>query len=426
MSYYIIIGASVVIIISYFFTLLEKKKSIPGVLMLISLGIILQPFSEQLGLKDFDFVPILEILGIVGLIMIVLEASLDLDLKKRNLPLILKSFALAIILLALSTITLAGIFVSLLKMELVSALLYAIPLSIISSAIVIPSVEGLSKEKKEFMIYESAISDILGIMFFFLLIGSVEKESTGQVLLYIGGNILFTLLISAVVCFGLILLFQKIKSETKLFLFIAILLILYSIGKKLELSSLIMILFFGMILKNPKIFFRGFLKDHVNHDVLADLYKNFRIVTKESAFVVRTFFFVIFGLSLVLSSLLNFQVLFISLLILIFLFGYRWIFTMLFLGKNMYPEAFISPRGLITILLYYAIPKEYISSGFEEGILLFVILFTSVVMAVALISFSKKAVEITDSHEKLEIDDPSDTEEIKTDTLESSNEQESV
>ncbi len=252
MSYYIIIAASLIIIISYFFTLIEKKKSIPGVLMLISLGIILQLFSDRLGLKGFDFVPILEILGIVGLIMIVLEASLDLDLKRENLPLILKSFSLAIILLALSTITFAGIFMSLMEMEMIASLLYAIPLSIISSAIVIPSVEGLSREKKEFMIYESAISDILGIMFFFLLIGSVEKEGTQQVLLYIGGNILFTLLISAVVCYGLILLFQKIKSETKLFLFIAILVILYSLGKKLELSSLIMILFFWMILKNPK------------------------------------------------------------------------------------------------------------------------------------------------------------------------------
>ncbi len=321
MSYYIIIAASLIIIISYFFTLIEKKKSIPGVLMLISLGIILQLFSVRLGVKDFDFVPILEILGIVGLIMIVLEASLDLDLKRKNLPLILKSFSLAIILLALNTITFAVIFMSLMEMEMITALLYAIPLSIISSAIVIPSVEGLSKKKKEFMIYESAISDILGIMFFFLLIGSVEKEGTQQVLLYIGGNILFTLLISAVVCFGLILLFQKIKSETKLFLFIAILVILYA------------------------------------------------------------------------------------------------------LGKNMYPEAFISPRGLITVLLFYAIPKEYISPDFEEGILLFVILFTSVIMAVALIKHSKKAVdELESALEDQDVEISPEWEETKTDGSASSGE----
>lgn len=413
MSYYIIIAASLIIIISYFFTLIEKKKSIPGVLMLISLGVILQLFSAPLGLENFDFTPILEILGIVGLIMIVLDASLDLELKRDNLPLILKSFFLGLILLSLSTITFTAIFISLLKMEMISAMLYAIPLSIISSAIVIPSVEGLSKEKKEFMIYESAFSDILGIMFFFLLIGSAHKETTGEVLLFIGGNILFTLLISAVVCYGLILLFQKIKSETKLFLFIAILMIIYSVGKKLELSSLIMIMFFGMILKNPKIFFRGPLARHLKHDVLSDIYKNFKVVTRESAFVVRTFFFVIFGLSLVLSSLFSFNVLLISILLLIFMYGFRWLFTRIFLGKDMYPEAFISPRGLITILLFYAIPEEYLSVEFDEGILLFVILFTAVIMAVAMIKHSKKVdIEITEVPET-EID--IDNEKVRTD-----------
>lgn len=234
--------------------------------------------------------------------------------------------------------------------------------------------------------------------------------------MFIGGNILFTLLISAVVCYGLIILFQKIKSETKLFLFIAILMIIYSIGKKLELSSLIMILFFGMILKNPKLFFRGPLAKHLQHDVLSDIYKNFKVVTRESAFVVRTFFFVIFGLSLVLSSLFNLQVLFISLLILIFMYGFRWVFTRIFLGKNMYPEAFISPRGLITVLLFYAIPEEYLSADFEEGILLFVILFTAIIMAVALIKHSKtKVTDIVETPELAggeEVDDSEENEEV--------------
>ena len=224
MSYYIIIAASLIIVLSYFFSLLDKQRSIPSVLMLILLGIILQFFSGPMGLKEFDFLPVLEVLGIVGLIMIVLEAALDLELTRDRLPLILKSLSLALILLVLSAFTFAAIFVALLRMEFIQALIYAIPLSIVSSSIVIPSVEGLPVEKKEFMIYESAFSDILGIMVFFLLIGSIEKDGGAQIALYISGNIFFTLLISALVCYGLILLFQKIESGTKLFLFIAILL----------------------------------------------------------------------------------------------------------------------------------------------------------------------------------------------------------
>ena len=53
------------------------------------------------------------------------------------------------------------------------SLVYAVPLSIVSSAIVIPSVGSLMPEKKEFMIYEGTFSDILGIMFFYFLVENV-------------------------------------------------------------------------------------------------------------------------------------------------------------------------------------------------------------------------------------------------------------
>jgi hypothetical protein len=47
-----------------------------------------------------------------------------------------------------------------------TSLLNAIPLCIISSAIAIPSVKALSKKNKEFIIYESSLSDIIGVLFF--------------------------------------------------------------------------------------------------------------------------------------------------------------------------------------------------------------------------------------------------------------------
>ena len=54
--------------------------------------------------------------------------------------------------------------------EFIQALVYALPLSIMSSAIIIPSVANLSNYKKEFLIYESTFSDILGIMVFYMII----------------------------------------------------------------------------------------------------------------------------------------------------------------------------------------------------------------------------------------------------------------
>lgn len=52
----------------------------------------------------------------------------------------------------------------------------------------------------------------------------------------------------------------------------------------------------------------------------------------------------------------------------------------LFIGKDINPQLFIAPRGLITVLLFYAIPAEAQVAGFEMGILLYIIISTSLVM----------------------------------------------
>ena len=77
-SYNLIIIISTIIIISFLFDKIAKKTKIPSVLMLIGLGVLLQYILSFFKIDDYDFFPVLNILGIVGLIMIVLEASLEL------------------------------------------------------------------------------------------------------------------------------------------------------------------------------------------------------------------------------------------------------------------------------------------------------------------------------------------------------------
>ena len=62
---------------------------------------------DAMGIKGIDFFPILEVLGIVGLIMIVLEAALDLELKKEKWPVIWKSFTIAAFSLALTSLAIS-------------------------------------------------------------------------------------------------------------------------------------------------------------------------------------------------------------------------------------------------------------------------------------------------------------------------------
>ncbi|MDQ3071809.1 MAG: hypothetical protein M3Q97_00900 [Bacteroidota bacterium] len=51
---------------------------------------------------------------------------------------------------------------------------------------------------------------------------------------------------------------------------------------------------------------------------------------------------------------------------------------------SIFPEIFIAPRGLVTIVLYYSIPDSFKIPGFSDGILLFVILVSSTMMMLAL------------------------------------------
>jgi len=385
-SYTLIIAASLIVVLSYFFNVIAKETNIPSVLMLIITGILIKLGLEHFHIPELNLFPTLELLGIVGLIMIVLEAALDLDISRDKLPIIGKATMVALLGLLGSAFTAAMTIQYFLDVDFNHALLYATPLSILSSAIIIPSVGRLRDDKKEFMVYEGTISDILGIMMFYLILTIIESGSLKSAGADFGVSLFLTILVSIVASYLLVLLFQNITTQVKLFLLIAVLLLLYSAGKLLHLSPLLLILSFGIVFTNPKLFFVGPIKDWVDEETLGIIEKEFHIVTIEMAFIVRTFFFVVFGMTITLSSILNWNVMIISMLIIILLYVVRVILLRIFVGKDLLPELYIAPRGLITILLFYAIPKSAQLDNFDSGILLFIILITSFVMTFGLVA----------------------------------------
>ena len=327
-----IIAICIIIIFSHQFNWISKMSNIPSVLMLILLGIGIRFGLDYLKIGVGNYLTdILVVIGIIGLIMIVLEAALELELAKEKRPLIAKSFFVAFFSLGICIALITWIFNTYLIDNLFSALLYSIPISVVSSAIVIPSVGSLVKTSKEFLIYESTFSDILGIMIFFYLLGSIEKSSASEIIVLISLNVAITIIVSVIVGYLMVLLLEKLKSQVKLFLLIAVLVLLYSIGKLMHFSSLIMILVFGMILNNSSIFFAGKLKSLINLESLKEVQNDFHILTMESAFFIRTFFFVIFGMTLELKSLIDLKAAIISLAIVTGIFLIRFIVMKIFL-----------------------------------------------------------------------------------------------
>lgn len=396
----IIVSLSVCIVLSYFFNEIAKRTNVPSVLMLIVAGVIVGQLLNFFPQYNVDFFPHLKVLGTIGLIMIVLEGALDLELTKEKRGLIGKATMLAVLGIIGSVLFIAPIFHFLLNMDAGLSLLYATPLAVISSAIVIPSVMSLNDYDKELLIYESCISDIIGIMIFNLILSIMQTQEVGGSIADFSVEFLVTILVSFVIGIGLVLLFKFLNAKVKLFFFISILILIYAFGKMMHLSPLVMILMFGLILKNHSLFFIGPLKNLMTRMEFKKMENDFHIISRETAFVLRTFFFIVFGLTIDLLSLVNFEVLVVSLMVFIGIYLVRILLLKVFAKQGTQVLEYVAPRGLITILLFYSIPEDLISNSFQPGVILWVIILTSIYMTFGLIRRAKEPIE-TEAQEEL-------------------------
>lgn len=382
-AYFILTALSVMVVLSYFFNYLASKVKIPSVLLLILSGLGLQYISVYFGIKVPATGKLLEILGIAGLIFIVLEASLDLHLERSKLKLIGRAFIAALGLLALTSALIALLFVYYYETTFRLALLHAIPLSVISSAIAIPSVASMDPEKKEFVIYESTFSDILGIIAFNYILGSYSPDSVS--IAGFGRDLILIVLVSVASTLLLIFLLDRVKTSVRFFLTFAIIILIYSFSKSLHLPSLILVLSFGLVINNYKLFDIPIVHRFISFDKLNDVLKEMKMMTAETAFIIRTFFFLLFGYSINLSLLKSEEVFIIGVAIIAVTLVVRVLFLRSVLKLQSTPLALITPRGLITVLLFYSIPQEIRLEKLSDGVLFVVIVLTGIAMTIGLL-----------------------------------------
>ena len=392
-SYSVLFFFCGLVILSYLFSVINRATRIPSVLLLLGTGMLLRYVTGLTG-NSFEIPPALvEILGTIGLIMIVLEAGLDLEVTRKKLPLIRSSFASAFIILLVSTFSVAAILQwRMPESPFVNCVVYAIVLSIVSSAIVLPSVSHLGHEKREFLIYEASFSDVLGIMAFnFLAAGQVI---TLRSVAWFAGSIPVAIVLSVAVCFALMLLLVKNRINVKFFLVFAVLIVIYVGGKMMNLPSLIAIMMFGLVVNNWELIRWKPLKNYFSDESVDEVAAFLTSITAESSFLIRTFFFIIFGYSIDLGALQNPEVLKLGSAIVLALIILRYVYLRVLHKYALFPELFYIPRGLITVLLFYKIPEWERIEAFDEGVLFFVILATSAIMMIGAMFFHDKPVEM--------------------------------
>lgn len=392
-TYQVLIVLCVVTIISYIFNILSDRLRVPSVILLIICGMILKGVADYYKLNLLVPKTVLEILGVVGLILIVLEGALDLKITKDKKQLILKSLLSAVSVLFITTIAIADILHFAFDIPFTQALPYAVAMGVISSSIAIPSVNKLDVEKREFIVYESTFSDILGIMFFnYVISDKLLSIQTGTTFVV---NLILICLISIVCTVLMLLLFKYLRGHIKVFLILSILILVYSISKQMHLPSLFFILVFGLVLNNAEPFLKGRIKEFLHPEKLNSVNRELKGMTIELAFLIRTFFFLLFGYSIDIKLIFSLPVLLTGTVIVLVILIIRYVFLRYISRSNLFPELFIAPRGLITIILFYSIPVQLTTDKFNEGVLSFVIIVSGVIMMLGLI-FSKKKIEIKD------------------------------
>lgn len=293
MTNYIILFLCCLVILSYLFDITGKYSRIPGVILLILLGIAL-----QLAVKYFNFIlpnlqPLLPLLGTIGLILIVLDASLDLKLENRKKMMILKSISSAFFLFVVFSAVLTLILTRYYGYSLRVSLLNAMPLGIISSAIAIPSSSLLKTSDKEFMVYESSFSDIFGIILFDFIL--LSEGTIGNGLFELGIKSLITLVVALLTSFILAALLHKITYHVNYVLIMTSIILIYTIAKILALPALLLVLIFGLILSNNHFLEIEYVKKYIDFQKFRSDIRSFGTILTEFTFLVRSFFFIIFG-----------------------------------------------------------------------------------------------------------------------------------
>jgi len=377
MTVTIIITFCALLLIAYLFDLTSARTKIPSVILLLILGWLVRQASIVFDAKLPDFSSFLPVLGTFGIILIVLEGSLMLELNKSKFGLIRQSFIGALLPMLGLALSLGFLFSYFGEFDLKNSIANVIPLCVISSAIAIPSVSNLSKKNKEFVIYESSISDILGVLLFnFIALNKIiDLQSFG----YFGLQLLIIFVVSFVATIALSVLLNKIEHHVKFVPIILLIVLIYEISKIYHLPGLIFILLFGLFIGNLDElrhirWIERFKPVEFNKEVL-----KFRDLTMEAAFLVRALFFLLFGYLIETSEILNPDTLLWATVIVVFIFGFRAL--QLKISKlPLSPLLFVAPRGLITILLFLSMDPEQVISIVNKSLIIQVIAMTALLM----------------------------------------------
>ena len=270
------------------------------------------------------------------------------------------------------------------QVPLKSALANAIPIGIIISAI--PSAKNLIRDQKDFITYESSLSDIFRVLFFNFIVIIDDINSTS--FMTFSFELILMLVISFVATLLLTLLLGHIKHHIKYLPLVILVILIYAISRVFHLPALIFILLFGLFVGNiDELRHLQFINRFHPEKYSAEVHK-FKEITTELAFLVRALFFILFGFLFKISDILNTSNIIPPIGFTVGIFLLRWIVLKLF-KYPANPLLYIAPQGLFTILLFLSIPASQPIIKGDQTLITQMILISALLMMFGLMKYKK-------------------------------------
>jgi NhaP-type Na+/H+ and K+/H+ antiporters len=370
---------------AHLFSMLFSKKKIPDVLFLMLIGIIIGPIThiikpDFLGSASSIFTSIV-------LVVILFDAGVDISIAqvksswKATVSLSFTSALLSIIIVAFCC-DMAG-------MSFINSLITGITLCCTASTVIIPLVNKLKvgKDTKTVLVLESAITDIICLIFGLAIIQSQAKGimfNVGAIMGEIIASFVMAILIGFVAGLIWASLLQRIrKMENPIFLTPAFLFIVYGITEILGFSGAIAALAVGITISNLSYFNFSFIK-RFGPDECPKFTDTERSFIGEIIFVLKTLFFVYIGICIPFES--------VSSLIIASIITFLLLIMRIFITKysspksaNSFDKSIISlmiPKGLASAVLA-SIPEQM---GLEGGTQIKYIVYSTVFISILVCS----------------------------------------
>jgi len=247
--------------------------------------------------------------------------------------------------------------------------------------VAIPAAHGLPDHPREFVIYESSLSDILGVLVFYSWLnahGSLEMFAFDL----LGGSVL-SLCIAVAAALALYYFINQIEGHVRFLPLIAGLICLYAVGKELHLSPLILVLGCGLLINNPHLItWNARLRSLHSADYDQTL-KEFKGLVAELTFATKSFFFLLLGYWTNLSDMTSLAAWTVAGAGLLIVYASRWLILKILRQRAAARLLWIAPRGLITVLLFLNASESGKLQGFPFGSVMLIVLATAALTALA-------------------------------------------